>query len=420
MRRSLQLLTIPVVALIVIAWALYSHKTRFETFYTVHLGQHHLHNELHNGRLRITVSDGDVLPAANISSYLKAIFYHHSAELPSFQCPLINETRYSSLVESPGPSDPAIRYFLALDLRENLILLPRLIGSIIEVIQFLGPQYCMLSIVEGNSPDGTRDVLSALRPHLEALGITYFFQSSPIDPTKTERITSLAALRNLALQPLLKHRDRVTEDTTIIFSNDVAACPDDILELVHQKQNLKADMTCGMDWNLENPRFYDIWISRGINGDSFVDVPDGNWNNVSKLFWNSKVTRARYEARRPFQVFSCWNGAAVFTAQPIIEGLRFRGAKKEVECHQGEPQLFCKDMWYRNYRRIAVVPSVNLEYRLDRGMRLKQKMGFTSDIVSEQDQAGDYIEWDPDPPAEVKCISTWTNQYWVPWDESLS
>ena len=81
----------------------------------------------------------------------------------------------------------------------------------------------MLSIVEGNSPDGTADVLSALGPHLEALGITYFFQQSPIDPTKTERIMSLAALRNLALQPILENRDKITEDTTIVFSNDVTA-----------------------------------------------------------------------------------------------------------------------------------------------------------------------------------------------------
>ncbi|KAH7233811.1 family 69 glycosyltransferase [Fusarium redolens] len=412
-----QLLAIPLFALAIIAWTLYSQKHHFATYYTVQLGQR-LHDELHRENSRIAMSDGDILPAANISAYLKAIFYRQSAGLPSFQCPRINATRYNSLVKSSGPSNPTIRYYLALDLRENLILLPRLIGSVVEAIQFLGPRHCMLSIVEGNSPDGTGDVLSALGSQLETLGITYVFQSSPIDPTKTERISSLAALRNLALQPLFEHRDQVTKDTTIIFSNDVTACPDDILELVYQRKSLRADMTCAMDWNLENPRFYDVWISRAMNGDSFLDVPNGDWGNTSELFWNAKETRARFDAKRPFQVFSCWNGAAVFGAQPIIESLRFRAAKKD-ECPQGEPQLFCKDMWYRGYGKIAVVPSVNLEYKLERGRKLKEKMGFTSDIVSEQDLDGDCIKWKPDPPAKVKCIAEWNDQYWVPWNESL-
>ncbi|KAL7757046.1 hypothetical protein ACKLNR_014039 [Fusarium oxysporum f. sp. zingiberi] len=413
---KLQLLAIPLVALAIITWSLWSQKHHFATYYSVPTGQH-LHDELHREDSLITVSDGGILPAANISAYLKAIFYHQSAGLPSFQCPRINATRYNSLTNSPGPSNPTIRYYLALDLRENLILLPRLIGSVVEAIQFLGPQHCMLSIVEGNSPDGTGDVLSALGSHLETLGITYVFQSSPIDPTKTERISSLAALRNLALQPLFEHRDQVTKDTTIIFSNDVTACPDDILELVYQRKSLTADMTCAMDWNLESPRFYDVWISRAMNGDSFLDVPDGDWGNTSELFWNAKETRARFDAKRPFQVFSCWNGAAVFSAQPIIKGLRFRAPKRN-ECPQGEPQLFCKDMWYRGYGKIAVVPSINLEYKLEMGRKLKEKMGFTSDIVSEQDPDGDHIEWQPDPPAKVKCIAEWDDQYWVPWNES--
>jgi alpha-1,3-mannosyltransferase len=148
----------------------------------------------------------------------------------------------------------------------------------------------MLSVVEGNSPDGTGDVLEALHSHLEALGITYLFQTLPIDPTKTERISSLAALRNLALQPLFEHRDQVTKDTTVIFSNDVTAGPDGILELVYQRRFLGADMTCAMDWNLKSPRFYDVWIARGMNGDSFLDVPNDDWGKTSELFWNAKET----------------------------------------------------------------------------------------------------------------------------------
>ncbi|PCD22052.1 hypothetical protein AU210_015854 [Fusarium oxysporum f. sp. radicis-cucumerinum] len=417
MHVKLQRLAIPLVASGVIVWTLYSQRYSLSTSYATQRGQG-VHDELYQEHSPIPVSDGDILPAANISAYLNAIFYHQSAELPSFQCPRINATRYNSLVQAQGASNPSIRYYLALNLRQNLILLPHLIGSIIEAIQFLGPRFCMLSIVEGNSPDGTGDVLAALGSHLEAIGITYFYQSSPIDPTKSERISSLAALRNLALEPLFEHRDRITKDTTIIFLNDVTACSDDILELVYQRKFLGADMTCAMDWNLENPRFYDVWISRDMNGDSFYDVPRGNWEKASEIFWNAKETRVRFNAKRPFQVFACWNGAAVFGAQPILEDLRFR-APKINECPQGEPQLFCKDLWYRGYGKIAVVPSINLEYKLERGRKLKEKMGFTSDIVSEQDPDGDRIEWQPDPPAKVKCIAEWDDQYWVPWNESL-
>ncbi|KAM0347340.1 hypothetical protein ACHAPU_004860 [Fusarium lateritium] len=417
MRGRLQILAIPLVALVIIAWTLYSQKHHFAVYYSVQVGEHTYGGSVQD-HARVGVSDGDVLPATAISTFLNAIFYHQSAELPTFQCPYINATRYNSLTKSPGSSNPHIRYYLALDLRENLMLLPRLISSVVEVIRFLGPQYCILSIVEGNSPDGTGDVLSALRPDLEALGITYFFQSSPIDPTKTERISSLAALRNLALQPLHEHRHRVTKDTTVVFSNDVTACPDDLLELIHQKKSLGADMTCAMDWNLEDPRFYDIWVARDINGDAFVDVPNGDWGNTSEIFWNSTETRARFDAARPFQVFSCWNGAAVFGAQPVLDGLRFRASKKD-ECQQGEPQLFCKDMWYKGYGKIAVVPSVNLEYQLDMGRKIKQRMGFAADVVANQDPTGDFIEWKTEPPAKVKCIADWANQYWVPWNQSL-
>ncbi|KAF4997583.1 hypothetical protein FGRMN_3788 [Fusarium graminum] len=417
MHGKLHLLAIPLIALVILAWTLYSQRNHLATYFPVHVVQHSDKGPV-SGQARVGVSDGEILPAAAISSFLKAIFYRQSAELQSFQCPYINATRYESLTNSPGPSKPRIRYYLALNLRQNLALLPRLIGSIVEVIRFLGPEYCILSIVEGNSPDGTGDVLSALRPDLEALGATYFFQSSPIDPTKNDRIESLAALRNLALQPLHENRDRITKDTTVIFSNDVTACPDDLLELIYQRKSLGADMTCAMDWNLENPRFYDIWIARDMNGDAFIDVPNGNWRNTSELFWNSAETRARYDAMRPFQVFSCWNGAAVFGAEPLLDGLRFRSPKTD-ECSQGEPQLFCKEMWYKGYGKIAVVPSVNLEYKLDMGRKIKEKMGFTADVVSTQNPTEDFINWKTEPPANVKCIKEWNDQFWVPWNESL-
>lgn len=345
--------------------------------------------------------------------------------LPRLNCPAFDATRYNSL-RSTGSwrsSQGELKYFFALNLRNCLPLLPRLLGSIVEAIKFLGPQSCALSIVEGNSPDGTADVLHALKLPMEQMGVAYYFNTSTIDPLVGERIIQLAQLRNLALEPLLNH-PRATGNTSVVFLNDVAACPDDILELIHQRHRLGADMTCAMDWLSveEYPTFYDVWVARAINGDTFFDIPpDGTWDAARNLFWNADESRLRFIQQRPFQVFACWNGAVVFAAPPLLyESVRFRAANETTrECPQGEPQLFCKDLWFRGHGRIAVVPSVNLEYTDEKAQRIKEMKGYTSENVAEQDAAGDAIEWQEKPPDKVKCMPTWGNQYWVDWDEGL-
>ncbi|POR35552.1 Alpha-1,3-mannosyltransferase CMT1 [Tolypocladium paradoxum] len=427
MRRRLLVLAAPVISLFFIAGSLYFGRDRLRQLpRPVFLSQpKHEKPPQEPGKESTEgpVTDGPILPAAKITAYLDAILDRKPTRLASFRCPAVNNTRYESL-KTTDLSDSSIRYFFALNLRENLPLLPRLIGSMVEAIRFLGPQHCAVSIAEGNSPDGTGDVLEALRPSLEALGISYSLQSSPIDPSQGERITRLAELRNLALQPLLRLSGRANKDTTIIFLNDVAACPEDILELAFQRMNLGADMTCAMDWShvARDPTFYDVWVSRGINGDSFFEIPpDGSWGSAWNLFWNANETLERFRKNRPFQVFSCWNGAVTFGAQPILENLRFRAPNEKAgECFQGEPQLLCKDMWFRGYGKIAVVPTVNLEYSVDHGKKIKQAKGFASDIVAEQNSSDDRIEWQLDPPEQVKCMPNWSNQFWRPWNETLT
>uniref|UniRef100_A0A0D2XI22 Alpha-1,3-mannosyltransferase CMT1 n=1 Tax=Fusarium oxysporum (strain Fo5176) TaxID=660025 RepID=A0A0D2XI22_FUSOF len=277
------------------------------------------------------------------------------------------------------------------------------------------------TISNGNSPDGTSDILSALKPFLEDLGLVYFYNSSRINPTQgNARIRKLAQLRNLALTPLYKEQVKVTDETTVLFINDVSACAEDILELALQRRSLNADMTCAMDWTYvgPGPTFYDIWIARTISGDSFFEVgSDGNWNSAWNLFWNAPGTRSRYDAQQPFQVFACWNGATAFTAAPLLHGLRFRDTRKG-ECFQGEPQLFCKDMWSRGFRKIAVVPSVNLEYSDEKAADIKKLKGYVSDIVQKQEEDST-IDWVYDPPEQVRCMPTWDKQSWRPWNETL-
>ena len=374
---------------------------------------------------------GTILSADRITPYIKAILDPEATHLPRLECPPLNTSRYEPL-RSSGSATPQIEYFFALDLRQCLPLLPRLIGSIVEAIRFLGPHRCVLSIVEGNSPDGTGDVLSALGPFLEDdLGLAYFYTPSAIDPSSAaggSRIDSLAQLRNLALQPLVDRRAHASASTTtILFVNDVAACAEDLLELALQRRALGADMACGMDWTYagRDPTFYDVWVARRLDGDSFFEIPaDGSWDSAWDLFrGDGGPTRARFDAHLPFQVFSCWNGAAAIGAGPVLGGeggggLRFR-APRAGECAQGEPQLFCKDLWSRGFGKIAVVPSVNLEYSDGRARDIKHLKGYTSDWARGQTEEGNRIDWVLEPPEKVRCMPSWDNQFWRPWNETL-
>ena len=348
------------------------------------------------------------------------------------ECDVPDRDRYRYLQDNPTklpePGAP-LRYFFALDLHQNVAVLPRLLGTIVETIRFLGPEYCALSVVEGRSTDGTYEILAALRTDLEPLGLKYHLVANDTDPhdpihDHDERIEILASLRNQALSPLTSNPKLYNTNTTILFLNDVAPCPADLLELIHQRRSQSAHMTCAMDWtNLaRDPTFYDIWVARGMNGDAFFDIPsDGSWDSAWNLFWNDRTTARRLQTGTPFQVFSCWNGAAVFSAEPFLKGeIRFR-APYEDECTQGEPSLFCKDMWWNGYTRIAVVPSVNLEYSDERAKKIKELKGRVKKWADLEGKRGvkALIDWKGEPPEKVRCMPAYDIQRWVAWDEML-
>ncbi|KAF9882403.1 alpha-1, 3-mannosyltransferase CMT1 [Colletotrichum karsti] len=364
--------------------------------------------------------DGDPEKLESAKKYIKSILDPDDKSLPRLDCPRLDSQRYEYL--NPNLSYQKRRFFFALNIRQKVELLPRLMGSIIEAIRFLGVENCALSVVEGNSNDGTYEVFKSLGPEMKRLGIDYHFQRSDLDPGAGERIPRLAELRNLALLPLLQRSKHYASDATVLFLNDVALCAEDILELAHQRLRLGADMTCAMDWTYvgADPTFYDVWISRTIAGDSFFNIPaDGNWNSAWNIFWNEPTTQTLFSAHRPFQVFSCWNGAVAITARPLLDRLiRFR-AHGEGECFQGEPSLFCKDMWNNGFGKIAVVPSVNLEYSDEAGRKIKAAKGYTSQWATDDEDSKPKLEWKNEPPEKVKCIPSYEKQTWEPWNQGL-
>ena len=362
----------------------------------------------------------------NVEPYINAILRPEDGSFPRLLCPVPTYSRYDYLRSNGSRSgtNTNIEYFFALDLYECVDLLPRLMGSIVEVMHFLGPEKCALSIVEGRSEDGTYEVLTALAEKIESIGAKYYFQRNNVNPKAQgeDRIQALADLRNLALQPCIDHKDEFSDEAVVLFINDVAICSEEILELLHQRVFQGADMTCAMDWTYlgPDPSFYDVWIGRGINGDLFFNIPDtGSWEYSTDLFWNDQETQARWKTGKSFQVYSCWNGATVFPAKPIMDkNITFRRSYDD-ECYQGEPQIFFKELWMLGYGKLAVVPTINLEYSDEAAKKLKEYYGYTSDWIQKEAQEDPTLKIDwKGPPAEIKCMPEHTRKYWVPWNET--
>ena len=151
-----------------------------------------------------SLKDGNstLLEAALV--YIAAIMTPEDASFPRLECPAPTGNRYDYLRSNSttiAANDVRPKYFFALDLHQCASLLPRLMGSIIETMRFLGPEDCILSIVEGRSDDGTYEILKLLRTEIEGIGAEYFFNYSDLDPLSGDRIAGLAELRNQALEP---------------------------------------------------------------------------------------------------------------------------------------------------------------------------------------------------------------------------
>lgn len=331
-------------------------------------------------------------------------------------CPAINSHRYLHL--SQPKSKP--RWFFALDLFQSIQILEQLLSSIVQATNFLGPENCVVSIVEGRSTDGTYETLNSLQKELQSLGVQYYLQCVDIDPTSPDgdRILALAQLRNYALLPLIANPKEYDPDTRIIFINDVALCTEDILELLHQGVVLDADMTCAFDWI--GGCFYDVWISRTMVGDIFFEIPQSSsWEFAGNLFWNHEASRKSYSKGHPFQVFSCWNGAVAMVGKPFLEGkIKFRSSV-EGECRLGEPVHLAKDLWNLGYGKIAVVPSVNVAYTLEGSAQTKKDHGTVSSWVEKEEEDAHKIEWIKRPPGQIKCFVDWSHPSWEPWDQGL-
>ncbi|MCJ1448035.1 MAG: hypothetical protein MMC23_008548 [Stictis urceolatum] len=381
------------------------------------------HNNLDTALL-----DGDSsirpLNDTEVDMYIRSILDPKDKTFERLQCPQNNLTRYEDLI--PKKSNGARKYLFAFNLHENSAVLPRLMATTLQAIEFLGPESCAVSIMEGRSSDGTFQILEALASEFEALRVPYFLESSFIKPYGGDgghRIERLSALRNLALEPMFNNRFEYRPDMRILFINDLQLCIEDILELLYQHEAQSATMSCTMDWNVNGDRFRDTWVARTMVGSLFLEIThDGAWDHARDLFYDDPATKKLYDDRDPFQVYACWNGAAIIDAEPFLEhGLRFRAQEDGRECGMGEPTYLCKDLWRlgERFSRIQVVPSVNVAYDTDEAVATKMHQGWVTDTIDTGEPPEELqtkkVLWTETPPGHVKCVrmGSFDDQYWV-------
>jgi alpha-1,3-mannosyltransferase len=348
--------------------------------------------------------------------FVQAIMDPATSPFEKLKCAKVGR-RYESL-KVVDKTQRGILYIFALDLTQASSILPQLLGAIVEAARYLGPRYCALSIVEGQSVDETCSILEAVRQPIERLGMKVHLRQSEINSRGEEdRIVALAALRNLALSPVINDPSSYDPTAKIIFSNDVVLCPDDFLELLYQLEYQKATMACAFDWQWQGTCFYDSWVARSMSGSLFFDIPQPGWTaeNSQNLFWDDPISRDKFQKVQPMQVYSCWNGVVSVKARPFIEHqLQFRSAEED-ECYNGEPVQLSKDLWRLGMGRIMAVPSVNVAYDIRDGVETKARRGFVSDHINSSDPEpqSDMIIWQ-EPPPKIACIGKgWSGLDWV-------
>ncbi|KAL1969990.1 hypothetical protein VTN77DRAFT_6395 [Rasamsonia byssochlamydoides] len=350
-----------------------------------------------------------------------------TGEPSQLACPAPAGARYDHLRNTPTNRGPArfrankIHYLFALNLHQSAEVMPRLLGSIVQAMEYLGPERCALSVVEGPSEDGTHEILARFQTEIELMGSHFYLNTSSLDPKApgSKRIETLAELRNMVLAPLRRGPDRhkFSSESIVIFLDEIALCPEDILELLHQHVTQSAHMTCAFDWIFEGSTFNNVWVSRSMAGDLFFEIPhDGSWAYKDDLFWDDPSSRERYESKLPLQVYSCWGGMVTIDAQPFARGkLRFRSSE-EGECVMGEATLLAKDMWRQEMGKIMAVPTVNVGYSDHECSKTKERRGYVHDHVdmtSSVDTPEEMIDWQTRPPGMVKCLPDWNQPSWV-------
>ena len=169
--------------------------------------------------------------------------------------------------------------------------------------------------------------------------------------------------------------------------------------------------------------------------------------------------RAKFDALKPLQVFSCWNGMSAFSASAFLEhSIRFRwghndhhedGSPKEPTDIASECYLTSVDLWKEGMGKIVLASRSRFVFKLssfvpkncawctvaDKSNYMKRVAYYVDDyhIYRKDWVAGnikdlsalaesEHFDWVDKPPEKkvvMQDLGWWeTEERWAPWDEA--
>ncbi|VDB99758.1 unnamed protein product [Peniophora sp. CBMAI 1063] len=352
--------------------------------------------------------------------------------------------RYASLRNSSN-------VFLAMNLHDNEEVLPTFFQEIPKLLDFLGPERVFISIYENGSSDRTPRLLRHFDELLKEMGAPHRIitegTARASDKEDGHRINFLAAVRNIAMEPLYSGSAAALLPDggpfdDVLWINDVFHCTADVLEVLYQRRVQSATQACALDWGVWGDQvIYDRWVLRPMSGsvlydyNEIVDWFSSEYTREEQLAHLPQLltderdgpTRERIQSALPTQVFSCWNGATAFDASVFAPptDLRFRashgdldeqGQLREVTEKASECFLSSVDLWKAGLGKIALVPKASLAYSLqDYETHRKDRP-----LPADHDSSLETIGWVHEPPAQVAMqdyANWWGPERWAPWDE---
>ncbi|KAJ7215066.1 cryptococcal mannosyltransferase 1-domain-containing protein [Mycena pura] len=241
-----------------------------------------------------------------LSAVLLGLYMLHTYELP-VDHQFKKRVELANRVPKPGGYGSGDKLFIAALFYNNADVLPYWTTEITKLINYLGSDNVFVSIVESHSGDRTAALLEDFDRNLAAMNVprrVLTHEPTPRPPmsTKEQRIVFLAALRNVAMEPLVEKGGF----KRVLWSNDVYVEAEAIVELLNTNHG-DYDMACGLDqgpWGL-----YDMWVLR----DRLGRIGSTVWPYLLETTGIRAIMRDE-----PARVSACWNGIAVMRADPFL------------------------------------------------------------------------------------------------------
>ncbi|KAI9491020.1 cryptococcal mannosyltransferase 1-domain-containing protein [Zychaea mexicana] len=250
--------------------------------------------------------------------------------------------------------------FIVAALRNSEPILDHWTTQVERLVAWAGPSRTFISVYENGSQDKTKELLGNWQVKLTDAGIQNKIVlddansvSSRMNTTgKNRRITKLAEIRNLSLEPL--HSQSAGHFDKILYLNDIIFDVQDAIRLLTTRDG-DYDAVCGMDFYGE---FYDMFASREV---------DGKWVASGDYpYFADETSQKLLRASDLVPVYSCWNGIVAFNAKPFAQDqVEFRAVapdEPDIAAEASECCLIFTDLRALDYTRIFIDPRVKVAY----------------------------------------------------------